>query len=46
VQEHVNAFYAWLAEIGISAHRNTIVKAVAEKANTWIPGTYNETDFD
>lgn len=42
----MNAFYEWLAEIGISAHRNTVVKAVAEKANTWVPGIYNETDFE
>uniref|UniRef100_A0A7S2FFP3 Uncharacterized protein n=1 Tax=Florenciella parvula TaxID=236787 RepID=A0A7S2FFP3_9STRA len=41
VQTHMDAFYNWLAEIGISAHRNTIVLSVAEKVDIFMPGTYD-----
>ncbi len=32
--------YDWLKEIGVTAHRSTIVMALAEKSNVWIPGLY------
>ncbi len=37
-----DSMYDFLKELGINAHRSTIVKAVAEKLNVWIPGLYDE----
>lgn len=38
-----DGMYQYLKEVGIAAHRSTIVKALAEKLNTWIPGLYEES---
>ena len=41
VRAHCDAFYCWLKEAGVVANRSTIIMAVAEKANVWVPGIYN-----
>jgi hypothetical protein len=41
-----NAFYGFLAEAGISSHRSTVVQAVAEKLNVFIPGLYDSSSFE
>ena len=38
VETHMDAFFAWLKDAGINAHRNTIVLAVAEKVRHRAPG--------
>ena len=35
----------YLDDIGINSHRAGIVKELAEKANTWISGLYDEDVF-
>lgn len=40
IQEHCDAFWSWLKEIEINAHRSGIVLCIAEKVNSWIPGTF------
>ena len=34
-------FYGWLAELHIDSHRAGICMAVAEKANSWVPGVFD-----
>lgn len=41
VQEHCDAFLRFLKEKGINSHRSGIVLAIAEKANTFVPGIFN-----
>jgi hypothetical protein len=41
VQQHMDTFWTWLEEAGISSHRATIVHAIASKMDTLIPGIYN-----
>ena len=41
VQDHMDAFYAWLADTGVSAHRNNVTLALAEKCDIFIPGIYD-----
>ena len=43
VQDHLDAFFNFLSEIGISAYRAAITRAIAEKVNSWMPGTFDET---
>lgn len=38
--DHLNDFWYFLQEIGISAHRSGIVHSIASKVNTMIPGMY------
>lgn len=45
MKEHVDAFFNWLTELKIGAYKNAITKAIAEKVETMIPGTYNEGAF-
>jgi hypothetical protein len=40
-----DAFYRWLKEAGINAHRNTVVRGVMEKLNTMMDGMYNEEEL-
>ena len=46
-KEHVQAFYNWLCDIGISpGHRAGLCHAVAEKANTMFPElSYSMHDY-
>jgi hypothetical protein len=45
-QEHCDAFYAWLKDIGISSYRAGVVRAMAEKANSMMPGLFNEAELE
>jgi hypothetical protein len=45
-QDHLDLFYKWLADIGISAHRAGVVWSVAEKVSTFLPGLVNKDDLD
>ncbi|CAM9726234.1 unnamed protein product [Heterosigma akashiwo] len=38
--EHCETFYQWLKTIGINQYRGAIVRSIAEKANTMMPGIY------
>lgn len=44
VQDHCDAFFRFLGKAGVKSHRNTIVKAIAEKCNVYFPGIYEEDD--
>jgi hypothetical protein len=45
-REHVDAFYAFLADdVRINSNRAGIVRAVAEKVNVMLPGTFVDADF-
>lgn len=44
--EHCDRFWYWLKEVGIVAHRSGIVNAIAEKCNTWLPGIYDEAQYE
>lgn len=46
LQAHMNAFVSWLKSVGITAHRNTIAEAVAEKAAAWDSQLYRSDLFD
>merc|ERR1712129_499513 len=39
--EHMEKFWYWLQVNGIASHRSGIVKAIAEKVNSMIPGVYD-----
>lgn len=41
-KEHCDAMYDWLCAKGIKTHRSGIIVAIAEKANTMIPGIYEQ----
>ena len=43
--EHMQKFWHWLAEKGISSHRSAIVRAIAEKMNGMMPGIYDASDY-
>lgn len=44
-QKHCDKFWHWLEQHGTSAaHRSTVVHAVAEKLNTFMPGFYVPDD--
>mmetsp|Transcript_25881 Transcript_25881/g.38337 ORF Transcript_25881/g.38337 Transcript_25881/m.38337 type:complete len:114 (+) Transcript_25881:76-417(+) len=45
-KKHCDKFWDWLGEIGINAHRSTIVRSVAEKMDTMFPGIYVANEFD
>jgi hypothetical protein len=44
VQEHCDAFFNWIAEVGINHQRHTIVRCIAEKANSMMPGLFNAAE--
>jgi hypothetical protein len=44
--EHCEKFWHWLQSVGITSHRSAIVKAIAEKMNTMIPGIYDASVYD
>mmetsp|Transcript_32386 Transcript_32386/g.39808 ORF Transcript_32386/g.39808 Transcript_32386/m.39808 type:complete len:133 (-) Transcript_32386:325-723(-) len=39
--EHMEKFWYWLQSKGIASHRSGIVRAIAEKVNSMIPGIYD-----
>eukprot|EP00499_Haloplacidia_sp_CaronLabIsolate_P011624 CAMPEP_0196780942 /NCGR_PEP_ID=MMETSP1104-20130614/8871_1 /TAXON_ID=33652 /ORGANISM="Cafeteria sp., Strain Caron Lab Isolate" /LENGTH=117 /DNA_ID=CAMNT_0042151159 /DNA_START=14 /DNA_END=367 /DNA_ORIENTATION=- len=43
VQAHCDAFWEWLQEVGINAHRSGIVLCIAEKVNSWMPGIFDSS---
>lgn len=43
---HMEFFWVWLADLGITSHRSAIVKAIAEKLNTMMPGIYDPDVYD
>jgi len=44
-QEHCDAMWEWLREMGINTHRSGIVNAICEKCTIMIPSLYDEDDF-
>ena len=40
-QEHVDAMWYYLQELGVNSFRSGIVQCIAEKANIMIPGIYD-----
>mmetsp|Transcript_16774 Transcript_16774/g.20137 ORF Transcript_16774/g.20137 Transcript_16774/m.20137 type:complete len:130 (-) Transcript_16774:232-621(-) len=44
--EHMEKFWYWLANKGISSHRSAIVKAVAEKTATFFKDIYDANDYE
>lgn len=44
-QETCDRFAQLLKSLGITSSRNNIVRAVAEKVNSFIPGAYNEEEL-
>ena len=39
-QEHCDAFWFWLKELGINSYRSGIIETIAEKLETFMPGIY------
>eukprot|EP00593_Proboscia_inermis_P005097 CAMPEP_0171305684 /NCGR_PEP_ID=MMETSP0816-20121228/15544_1 /TAXON_ID=420281 /ORGANISM="Proboscia inermis, Strain CCAP1064/1" /LENGTH=110 /DNA_ID=CAMNT_0011786685 /DNA_START=509 /DNA_END=844 /DNA_ORIENTATION=+ len=39
--EHMEKFWYWLKDQGISAHRSAVVRAIAEKMNSMMNGLYD-----
>jgi hypothetical protein len=46
VVEHCDRFWYWLTEVGITHQRSGIVRAIAEKCITWMPGIYDSSHFE
>ena len=44
--EHMEKFWHWLKNRGISSHRSAIVKAIAEKSATFFQGIYDVNAYD
>ncbi|CAN0435944.1 unnamed protein product [Ectocarpus sp. 12 AP-2014] len=45
-EEHCNSFKFWLQDKNVgNGPLNSIVEAIAEKAQTWIPGVYDADTF-
>lgn len=44
--EHMEKFWHWLANKGISSHRSAIVKAIAEKTATFFKDIYDANQYD
>ncbi|CAM9138687.1 unnamed protein product [Phaeothamnion confervicola] len=44
--EHCDKFWYWLQSKEVNSHRSGIVNAIAEKVNTWMPGTYDADAFE
>jgi hypothetical protein len=45
-QAHCDAFWYWLQEQGINAHRSGIIETIAEKVETMMPGLYVKDELD
>ena len=43
--EHHEAFYVWLKEIGVTAHRATITNSIGEKMNLVFPGIFDSSYY-
>eukprot|EP00617_Octactis_speculum_P003184 CAMPEP_0185780070 /NCGR_PEP_ID=MMETSP1174-20130828/97899_1 /TAXON_ID=35687 /ORGANISM="Dictyocha speculum, Strain CCMP1381" /LENGTH=115 /DNA_ID=CAMNT_0028469469 /DNA_START=28 /DNA_END=375 /DNA_ORIENTATION=+ len=41
IEQHMNAFFTWLKDAGVNAHRHTICLALAEKCDIFMPGIYD-----
>lgn len=39
-QEHCDAFWFWLKDVGINSYRSGIIETIAEKLETSMPGIY------
>lgn len=46
IMVHNDKFWLFLKEAGITAHRSAIVKAVAMKANSLLPGLYDPNLYE
>ena len=44
--EHMERFWHWLKNRGISSHRSAIVRAIAEKSATFFPLIYDMNAYD
>uniref|UniRef100_A0A6U3Z2B1 Uncharacterized protein n=1 Tax=Ditylum brightwellii TaxID=49249 RepID=A0A6U3Z2B1_9STRA len=44
--EHMEKFWWYLKQKGISSHRSGIVRAIAEKVNTMLPGIYDASEYE
>ena len=44
--EHMEKFWHWLKNRGITAHRSAIVRAIAEKSATFFQGIYDVNAYD
>ncbi|CAM9210684.1 unnamed protein product [Chrysoparadoxa australica] len=44
-KDHCDNFWHWLKQKGIVSYRGSIVNAVAEKANVWMPGLYDSEEY-
>mmetsp|Transcript_14455 Transcript_14455/g.17574 ORF Transcript_14455/g.17574 Transcript_14455/m.17574 type:complete len:136 (+) Transcript_14455:92-499(+) len=44
-REHMEKFWYYLQEKGISAHRSGIVRCIAEKVNGMMPGIYDASEY-
>lgn len=44
-REHMEKFWYWLQEKGISSHRSGIVRCIAEKMNAMMPGIYDASEY-
>ena len=42
---HMEKFWYWLQEKGISSHRSGIVRCIAEKMNGVMPGIYDASEY-
>lgn len=45
-REHMQKFWYFLQETGISSHRSGIVRCIAEKVNGMMPGIYDASQYD
>ena len=43
--EHCDKMWHYLKGKGINSYRSGIVQAIAEKVNTWLPGTYDGDEW-
>mmetsp|Transcript_18582 Transcript_18582/g.74169 ORF Transcript_18582/g.74169 Transcript_18582/m.74169 type:complete len:120 (+) Transcript_18582:94-453(+) len=43
--EHCDMFFTWLGERGIKVHKHTIVNAIAEKCEVFVPGVYDAAAY-
>ena len=44
--EHTERFWYWLKDKGITAHRSAIVRAIAEKSQSFFRAIYDETMYE
>ena len=44
-REHMEKFWYYLQEKGISSHRSGIVRCIAEKVNSMMPGIYDASEY-